>query len=214
MGVSISRSVFAFASLVWLAGCVTASSPDTQPADNPFANLKNPFAALASASPPDGDKKDGEVTGSVDAPNGPVLQPPPTDSPPVSTDLLGDDPNDDLNIGKKYYRQGSYGLAERHFRKAVELHPRDAESWVGLAAAYDRLRRFDLADRAYRQAAKLIGETPELMNNQGFSYMLRGDYRRARSILLAARAKDPSSPYIANNLKLLAESERKAKQVN
>jgi Flp pilus assembly protein TadD len=206
MGLSISRSVIAVASLVWLAGCVTASSPDGTPADNPFANLKNPFAAMASA--------DKDVTGTVNEPNGPVLQQPPTESPPASTDLLGDDPNDDLNIGKKYFRQGSYGLAERHFRKAVELHPRDAESWVGLAAAYDRLRRFDLADRAYRQAAKLIGETPELMNNQGFSFMLRGDYRRARSILLAAQAKDPNSPYIANNLKLLAVSERKAKQVN
>jgi Flp pilus assembly protein TadD len=206
MGLSISRTVIAVASLMWLAGCVTASSPDGTVPDNPLANLKNPFAALASA--------DKDVTGTVDAPNGPVLQQPLSDSPPVSTDLLGDDPNDDLNIGKKYFRQGSYGLAERHFRKAVELHPRDAESWVGLAAAYDRLRRFDLADRAYRQAAKLIGETPELMNNQGFSYMLRGDYRRARGILLAAQAKDPNSPYIANNLKLLAVSERKAKQVN
>ena len=88
------------------------------------------------------------------------------------------------------------------------------KSWVGLAASYDRLKRFDLADRAYSQAIKLIGPTPEVMNNQGFSYMLRGDYRRARSMLLAAQAKDPKSPYIANNLRLLDESARKAKGIN
>ena len=99
-------------------------------------------------------------------------------------------------------------MAERHFRKAVELHPRDAEAWVGLAASYDRLRRFDLADRAYRQAVKIIGQTPELLNNQGYSYMLRGDYRRARATLLAARSKDPRSPYIKSNLELLEESQR------
>jgi Flp pilus assembly protein TadD len=52
------------------------------------------------------------------------------------------------------------------------------------------------------------------MNNQGFSYMLRGDYRRARSMLLAAQAKDPKSPYIANNLRLLDASARKAKGIN
>ena len=52
------------------------------------------------------------------------------------------------------------------------------------------------------------------MNNQGFSYMLRGDYRRARAMLLAAQAKDPKSPYIANNLRLLDESARKAKAIN
>ena len=74
--------------------------------------------------------------------------------PPVSPELLGTDPNDDLSVAKKYFRQGSYGLAERHFRKAVELHPRDAEAWLGLAASYDRLRRFDLADRAYAQAIR------------------------------------------------------------
>lgn len=195
MGVRVSRVVLAAAGLIWLAGCATTSMPD-----NPFVKLSDTFGSQASA-----DKTDGDVTGSVETK---------ADSPPATTELLGDDANDDLSIGKKYFRQGSYGLAERHFRKAVELHPRDAESWVGLAAAYDRLRRFDLADRAYQQAIKLIGETPEVMNNRGFSYMLRGDYRHARTMLLAAQAKDPKSPYIANNLKLLAVSERKAKQVN
>jgi Flp pilus assembly protein TadD len=96
----------------------------------------------------------------------------------------------------------------------VELHPRDAESWIGLAASYDRLRRFDLADRAYGQATRIVGSTPEVLNNQGFSYMLRGDYRRARATLLAAQAKDPGNPYIQNNLRMLEESARKAKAVN
>src|SRR5436853_176617 len=91
---------------------------------------------------------------------------------------------------------------------------RDAEAWLGLAAAYDRLKRFDLADRAYTQAVRLIGPTPDIMNNQGFSYLLRGDYGRARSMLLAAQAKDPKSPYIANNIRLLEESAHKAKGIN
>jgi Flp pilus assembly protein TadD len=82
------------------------------------------------------------------------------------------------------------------------------------AASYDRLRRFDLADRAYAQAIKLIGETPEIMNNKGFSYMLRSDYRRARAILLAAQSRAPDSPHIAANLQLLDQAERKAKGVN
>jgi Flp pilus assembly protein TadD len=43
-------------------------------------------------------------------------------------------------------RASNYGLAEKHFRRAVETHPRDAEG-IGLAASYDRLRRFDLAAR-------------------------------------------------------------------
>ena len=93
------------------------------------------------------------------------------------------------------------------------MHPRDAEAWVGLAACYDRLRRFELADRAYHQAIEIIGPTPEVLNNQGYSYMLRGDYKRARATLRIALAKDPSSPYIKNNLDLLEESVRTRRAV-
>jgi Flp pilus assembly protein TadD len=143
---------------------------------------------------------DGDVTGSIAEPAGP---PPPT---PESTGLMGEDPNDDLSLGKKHYRQNSFGLAEQHFRRAVEKGPKSLEAWIGLAASYDKLRRFDLADRAYAQAIKLAGPTPEILNNQGYSYLLRGDRRKARTTLLQAQAKDPGNPYIRNNLELLDQS--------
>ena len=111
--------------------------------------------------------------------------------------LLGDDPNDDVQLGKKYFRGNNFALAENHFRSAVEKHPNDAEAWVGLAASYDRLRRFDLADRAYAQVIRLIGPTVEVLNDEGFSYMLRGDYQRAYKLLNQAQAKDPANPYVA-----------------
>jgi tetratricopeptide (TPR) repeat protein len=194
MSPRIVSAVIAAACLVGLSGCMTAST------------TSDPLAPVAAADPPP-DALPAETTGSV-APREAR-----SNFPPVTPELLGDDPNDDLNIAKRYFRQGSYALAERHFRKAVELHPRDAESWIGLAAAYDELRRFDLASRAYDRAIRILGPTPELLNNQGFSYILRGDYRRARETLLAARAGDPKNPYIANNLRLLDESERKANAV-
>ena len=131
------------------------------------------------------------------------------DNTPSSTGLMGEDPKDDLNLGKKHYRQNSFGLAEQHFRRAVEKGPKDVEAWVGLAASYDKLKRFDLADRAYENAIRLAGPTAEILNNQGYSYLLRGDRRRARATLLAAQAKDPNSPYIQNNLDMLDESFRK-----
>lgn len=194
MPVSITRTLAVSAAcLIWLAGCETTST--TSSLSDPLAPGADP---QTTSSTPD-------VTNTVPGAQG---------ASGASPEFLGNDPNDDLSIAKKYFRQGGFGLAERHFRRAVELHPQNAEAWVGLAAAYDRLRRFDLADRAYRQAIKLIGSTPEILNNQGYSYMLRGDYRRARATLLAARTKSPDSPYIRNNLDLLTESERKAKTVN
>jgi Flp pilus assembly protein TadD len=91
------------------------------------------------------------------------------------------------------------------------LHPRDAEAWLGLAASYDRLRKFELADRAYDQAIKIAGPTAEILNNRGYSYMLRGDPQRARQTLLEAQAQDPANTFVKNNLELLEASARKAK---
>jgi Flp pilus assembly protein TadD len=144
-----------------------------------------------------------DSTGSIAA--GPQAPPAPSRAEPV-------DPDDDLNLGKKQYREGNYGLAEQHFRRAAEKAPgeahADAEAWLGLAASYDRLRRFELADRAYAHALKILGPTPELLNNQGYSYLIRGDYRRARVKLAAAHDLDPDSPYIQSNLDLLEKSVR------
>jgi len=139
----------------------------------------------------------------------------PAESGPVenSAALLGNDQYDDLNLGKKHFRERQYGLAERYFRRAVEMSPRDAEAWVGLAASYDRLKRFDHADRAYKQALAILGPTPEILNNQGYSYLLRGDYRRAREKFEAARAKDPANPQILRNIELMQASLREGKGV-
>ena len=113
-------------------------------------------------------------------------------------------PSDEpLRLGLEHFNRGNYGLAERYFRDAVERAPRDVTAWVGLAASYDRLARFDLADRAYRFATKLGGQNAQVLNNQGYSYMLRGNYVRARQLLLRAQRLDPNNPTIANNLQLL-----------
>src|SRR5262249_36583306 len=151
------------------------------------------------------------VPRSVDDPNGSFAAD--SGGPTAAPGLLGSDVYDDLNMGKKLYRSGNHGLAERYFRRAVESHPRDGEAWLGLAACYDQLRRFELADRAYGEVIKIVGPTSEVLNNQGYSYLLRGDYGRARQTLLQAKARDPSNPYVQNNLDLLAKSARKRKGI-
>jgi len=118
-------------------------------------------------------------------------------------------PSDEpLRMGIEQFGRGNYGLSERYFRDAVEKAPKDATAWIGLAASYDRIRRFDLADRAYTQAIKLVGETVQLLNNQGYSYMLRGDLQRARQKFQKAYELNPGNPVILNNLELLNGSRR------
>ena len=187
----LARALLVAIAAAWLAGCNT---------DNSYSNLfdsKTPGTDAFASAQPTGDVD----TASIGVPG------------PAEPGLLGGDPNDDLNQGKKYYRAANFGLAEKYFRRAVERHPRDAEAWLGLAASYDRLRRFDLADRAYGQAIGIVGPTVEILNNQGYSYMLRGDYKRAHEKLTTAQRQDPRNKYVANNLLLLENSARKGKAI-
>jgi Flp pilus assembly protein TadD len=56
---------------------------------------------------------------------------------------------------KNQFRSENYGNAGALFYKAVQLAPNDGVAWLGLAASCDRIRRFDLSDKAYRQAYPL-----------------------------------------------------------
>jgi Flp pilus assembly protein TadD len=107
---------------------------------------------------------------------------------------------------KASFRDGDYGLAETAYRRSVELNANSGEAWLGLAASYDRLRRFDLADRAYRQAATLIGDTPAYYNNLGYSYLLRGDLMKARQNFDKARGLDPENVVVAHNIEMMRAS--------
>ena len=111
-----------------------------------------------------------------------------------------------LRLGIEHFNRGNFGTAERYFRDAVEKAPKDVTAWIGLAASYDRVGRFDLADRAYVQAIRLAGETTEILNNQGYSYMLRGDLVAARKKFMKAYEREPNNPTIVNNLRLLDSS--------
>ena len=118
-------------------------------------------------------------------------------------------PSDEpLRMGMEHFSRGDYGLAQRYFRDAVEKAPKDATAWIGLAASYDRVRRFDLADGAYAAAIKLTGETVQILNNEGYSYMLRGNLTKARAKFLKAYELDPTNPTITNNLELLNASQQ------
>ena len=120
--------------------------------------------------------------------------------PPPSDERPQDEP---LARGKFHYTKGSYGLAERAFREAVEANPKSAEAWLGLAASYDRLKRFDLADRAYKEVLNREGRTVAVLNNLAYHHMLKGEMTKASSLLREAGQKDPHHLVVAGNMKLL-----------
>ncbi len=118
-------------------------------------------------------------------------------------------PSDEpVKLGVQRFYEGDFGLAQQYFQNAVERSASDSSAWIGLAASYDRLGRFDLADRAYSAASQLIGTPPALLNNMGYSYMLRGDLNKARVKFKAALKLDPVNSTTLNNLALLDQSSK------
>ena len=116
-----------------------------------------------------------------------------------------------LEKGRRHYREGSYGLAEAIFRKEVEIDSSNADAWLGLAASYDRLRRFDLAMRAYSSVTRLRGFTPTVLNNLGYHYYLQGKMASAIKTMERARAADPTNRHVINILRKFRAAARKRK---
>lgn len=117
-----------------------------------------------------------------------------------------------IKEGKEHYRRGQYGLAENSFRKATEDTAFGAagasrvatlEAWYGLAASYDQLRRFDLADPIYAHIKKTYGESVTYYNNYGYSLELRGDDAAARAEFEKAMRLAPGCQITRNNLDTL-----------
>jgi Flp pilus assembly protein TadD len=138
----------------------------------------------------------------------------PSETPPATftvqdpTDVKYYGSDEPLKLALEHFNRGQFGIAAKYFEAAVTKEPKDASAWVGLAACYDRIGRFDLADRSYKQAIRLVGETTVILNNEGYSYMLRGRFVEARRKLLKAYEREPNNPTVLNNLKLLDSSER------
>jgi len=167
MLIGIARPLIIAAAGLWLAGCTTSSS---------FSNLfgpKTPGADASASAQADETSSEPRLTVDGSAPVEPVESTGSvtgTAGKKTAPGLLGSDPNDELSLGKKQYRANNFGLAEKHFRLAVEKHPRDAEAWLGLAASYDRLRRFDLADpeatdRLMQDAEAVLGRVDILASS-------------------------------------------------
>lgn len=106
---------------------------------------------------------------------------------------------------RAHFRNNDFGYSAGLYKKLVELLPNDPEGYIGLGASYDRLRRFDLSDRAYAALFRLTGGTAQYYNNLGYSYLLRGDLKTASTNLQMARKLDPTNVVVANNLQILAK---------
>ncbi len=102
--------------------------------------------------------------------------------------------------GKRHFEAGHLGLALQSLRRALAEQPDSVETLNAVAAAYDRLGRFDLAGRYYRRALSVAPRSAQTLNNMGYSFMLQGRLDDASRYLERARALNNAHETIAANL--------------
>ncbi|MDR3471047.1 MAG: hypothetical protein P4M09_05090 [Devosia sp.] len=107
---------------------------------------------------------------------------------------------------RNHFRNSDFGYSAALYKRVAELSSKNAEAYVGLAASYDRLGRFDLADRVYASLYALSGGTAQYYNNVGYSNLLRGNLAAALTNFRKAKKLAPNSIVIANNLQILANA--------
>ena len=111
---------------------------------------------------------------------------------------------DNYALGRKQFSVGLYGMALKNFRVALVRAPKSLDHLNAVAATYDQLGRFDLAERYYALALGVDPNSVQTLNNIGYSFLMQKDYVSARYYLNQAakltRAENEFSGVVGANL--------------
>jgi tetratricopeptide (TPR) repeat protein len=94
--------------------------------------------------------------------------------------------------GWEEVKKGNYQEAFRHFIKAIDLNPMDAESHYGRGTAYSHEGQYDRAISDYTKALEINPKHAEAYCNRGNAYCRKGEYDRAISDYTKALEINPT----------------------
>lgn len=113
-----------------------------------------------------------------------------------------DEMADPIERGKAQFASRQYGLAIRSFAVALTGDKRSIPALNGMAASYDMLGRFDVADKFYNRALLIEPRSATVLNNVGYSHLMRGDRETGERFLKLAASIDSKNPIVQVNLML------------
>ncbi|HEX6660864.1 MAG TPA: tetratricopeptide repeat protein [Sphingomicrobium sp.] len=119
--------------------------------------------------------------------------------------LLAVAPDDSMlaeRAGIAALRLGNVALAIGYIEQATKSPNASWQAWNARGVVADLQRDWPGADVAYARASALAPDEAEVINNLGWSQLLRGDWTKAAGLFEKASARDPKSSRIANNLEL------------
>jgi Flp pilus assembly protein TadD len=119
--------------------------------------------------------------------------------------LFGIAPGDSMlaeRAGISALKLGKVDLAAVFITHAIRPINATWRAWNARGVIADLQQDWAAADQAYAKAAALAPGDGEIVNNQGWSQLLRGDWSKAAALFERAAAMDPKNQRIANNLEL------------
>lgn len=119
--------------------------------------------------------------------------------------LLASDPDNSRHAeraGISAFRQGEMHRSAALLERATSAHGASWRAWNARGVVADHLGDWNSAETAYTRAAALSPDRPAVLNNMGWSLLLRGKWEQGLELLERAADLDPNSPRIADNLEL------------
>lgn len=99
-------------------------------------------------------------------------------------------------------RIGDTTAATRLVEVAVRSGTASWRAWNAKGVLCNEHGDWTCADEAFQSAASMAPNKPQILNNIGWSLLLRGEWRRAAELFERALQLDPQSQRIRNNLEL------------
>lgn len=98
--------------------------------------------------------------------------------------------------------QGNTAAARQLLTEAVTADPSLWRAWNALGTLHDRQHDWRQADAAYQRALAAHPESAEILNNQGYSFLLRGSHAAAIPFFHKALQRNPKLDAARANLTL------------
>ncbi len=115
------------------------------------------------------------------------------------------EPNLLAEYGKSLIAIGRADKALPALMQAQQLLPDDWTVLVAMGVAYDQMRDYANARRAYEMALALSPDNPSILNNLGLSYLMAGDKANAAKYLMAAAQAPGADARVRANLALVSD---------
>lgn len=119
--------------------------------------------------------------------------------------LLAADPENSLyaeRAGIAAFHRGEIERAGALLNRATASATASWRAWNARGVVADHSGDWELSESAYARAASLSPDRPEVLNNMGWSLLLRGRWEEGLTLIERAALRDPKSRQIADNLEL------------